>query len=184
MVFQVRVAWQNFYGAPGVSTFYCSQISTFRPALVTFWTALAQHLPSGVTIAIPAEGDEIDSVSGAIVGSWSEGTAFSIGGFKSQVYSGATGCVINWKTNTIAGRSRIRGRTFVVPLGGDQYAIDGTLEAGPLGDIRGLVETFRAATDGNLMILHRAVGGVGGLAGPVTSANVPDLAAVLRSRRT
>lgn len=180
-----RVAWSGFTGSPGVSTFYYFGSVDPAGSLHAMFDAIKGRFPSTVTWSFPATGDTIDDTTGDLNGSFSSAGAASVTGTDAGVYSAASGVVIRWLTGTIVGGHRVRGHTFLVPLAGSAYQGDGSISTTPLGDIQTAVNTYLATTAGLAQVIWRrpgAPGGAGHVA--VTGAIVPDLAAVLRSRRS
>jgi hypothetical protein len=89
---------------------------------------------------------------------------------------------------------RVRGRTFIVPIGGASLAGDGTLDATKQGNIQSAANTLvaSAAATVQLVIWSRPFPGDpnnggsfarDGSSHPVKSALVRDKVAMLRSRR-
>lgn len=165
-------------------TFYTADLTvSFQPAVKSFITAVAPRFSTGVTFTVPNEGDLIEDETGALGGSWTEGTAATVSGSSNFVFAAPAGAVINWSTTAVVGRRRLRGRTFLVPLSAQNFDSDGSLAAAAVTDLRNLASTLWVAAA--LSIWHRPTtpGGSDGSSSPVTGSNVPDKAAVLRSRR-
>lgn len=99
----------------------------------------------------------------------------------------ALAVVVGWKT-TLAAR-RGRGRTFLGPCRKGLIDTDGTIEPGNLANIRTHADTFVASSSsiagGSFAVWGQEAAGVPGVnvARDITSANVRDVFAVLRSRR-
>jgi hypothetical protein len=192
---RVRVGWDGFAGAPGVSTFYFLDASSAMTALHSFYTDVAAALPSDVNIQVENTGDRITAASGALVGSWSGTAQTVITGGQAGSYAAPTGCVVDWWTGAILDAHRVRGRTFLVPLAGNSYQDDGSLLDATRVALQAAAESFRSGQASNFVIWHRPFAGspaVGtrparpahdGDYAAVTSATVPDKACVLRSRR-
>jgi len=182
---RVRVHWTGFTGGPGVNTlFYNDAPADPAPDLFTFFNAIKALIPTSVTITIDNSGDLIDEATGAISGAWSGTSASTVTGTTSALYAGPTGAVVDLKTSTVVGRRRLQGRMFLVPLTTDCYQADGTLATSQLGTLRAAATALQGSTSGaDLVVWHRPTPGHAGSKAAVTSAFVPDLAAVLRSRR-
>lgn len=190
-IHQVRSVWTGFSGAPGYTNFYFSSVigeeaaGAAIQAVNTFWGSVGLMLPSGVRVETESELTVIDEVTGTIEGYETgdvEGLAYE--GNVDQGYSAASGAVINWGTDGVRNGRRIRGRTFIVPLGGDAYQDDGTLTSNRLSSLRSQAESLVANGAGpEFCVWSRPVGGSGGQFAPIVSSRVPDMAAVLRSRR-
>jgi len=182
-----NVAWQNWPGAPGVSTFYSDttvDISTFTDALRAFFQSLITLLPSGLTIQVPAVGDIINDADGSIVGAWSDGTpVLVVTGTGTGAYAGNAGAVIHWLTSTVINGRRVRGRTFIVPLIGSAYESNGSLSTTTLSTLNSAANALDAAVGGSMLIWHRPKPPAAGSSAGMDSPRVPDLAVSLRSRR-
>lgn len=182
---RVRVHWTGFTGGPGVNTlFYNDAPADPAPDLFTFFNAIKGLLPTSVSITIDNVGDLIDESTGALVGTWSGTSALTVTGTLSSLYAGASGAVVDLRTSTVVGRRRLQGRMFLVPLTTDCYQSDGTLASSQLGTLRTAASAWQGSTSGaDLVVWHRPTPGHAGSKATVTSVFVPDLAAVLRSRR-
>lgn len=200
-ILRVTARWAGFPGAPGYSAFHFRRDGGFwdggilgpgaeaaaQDAADTVLSGLnfvRGVLPSGVSIEVQSEAEILDSDTGELVGfaeidGGSSGAGSGTGGF-----SGASGAVVNWRTNDYRFGRRVRGRTFLVPLSGDTYDPDGTLTTDALGTIRSFGNALLSGSgDAEFGVWSRPRGGTGGVFATATSFNVPDMAAVLRSRR-
>ena len=180
---RIRVAWTGFPGAPGVSTFYATTAATPMANIRTFFNNIHPFLPSDVTLSFPGAGDVLDDVTGILTGSWSAAPPADVTGSGTGTYAAPVGAVVNWGTATIHRGRRMRGRTFLVPLNGPSFQNDGSLDSTVRAGLISGAQALIAAGPGNLLAWSRPISGGGGLSAAVTTANVPDLAAVLRSRR-
>lgn len=194
-IHRVRVAWTGFPGAPGVSTFYALNGTTFIPHLQIFLTGVAGQMPNDVTLQIENTGDIIEAVSGDLMGSWAGAAQTPIVGSQSGAYSAPTGAVVNWLTGDVLDGHRLRGKTFLVPLANSAYDLTGSLGAEPLGAYRDYARSLSEDYDPNFVVWHRpraakaadgsrpAVTARAGGYSVVTGSSVPDECVVLRSRR-
>lgn len=193
---RVRVAWSGFNGGPGVSTFYLGNTTTDMTALKAFFNSVSTYTPGPVTFTIPALGDQINDTDGLITGSWNGtngGTVTSSGG--SAAYAGAAGLCVDWLSSAIIDGRRRQGRTFIVPAVTGVFQSDGTIAEGIRTLFTGYATTLIAAYAGELKVWSRPYAGRAaspghaakpprvGAAVQVISARVPDISAVLRSRR-
>lgn len=182
-----NVAWQNWPGAPGVSTFYSDtvvDISTFTDALRAFWGTMGTLVPSGLTIQVPSNGDIINDADGTITGAWSDGTPVTVvTGTAAGAYAGNAGAVVHWLTTGVVNNRRVRGRTFVVPLIGSSYEANGSLSSATLASLNSAAATLVAAVGASMLVWHRPKPPAIGSSFNVTNHRVPDLAVSLRSRR-
>jgi hypothetical protein len=177
------VQWGGFNGAPGYSVFYATPGNLVRADIISFFSSVNDWIPSGVSLSIPSSGDTVDDATGVLTGTWTEGTDLVLNGSAGGIYAAPAGCCITWDTSGIANGRRVRGRTFLVPLGGNALATDGSLENIALQDIRSSAAALVGNAGGNLLVWHRPVAGAGGSSHPVVASRVADKVAVLRSRR-
>lgn len=188
---KVSVRWTGFVGAPGYSNFYfagggglISDAQQVTDRVHTALGSLTGGLPSSVTLNIDPEVEVIDSDTGVIQGYQQVDPDNAISGTGTGGYSGPSGGVVNWRTDDLRNGRRIRGRTFIVPMDGDSYESDGTLSTAALTQLNNFASVLRTGDfDSELGVWSRPVGGSGGVFATVTGHSVPDMAAVLRSRR-
>jgi hypothetical protein len=200
---RVRVTWSGGAGGAGVSTFYLSDSTVDMTALKAFFQAMNVYVPTGITWSIPFLGDKINSDDGSLVGAWNGtngGSVSTLGG--TTGYAGSAGFCVDWKTNVpVAGRRRM-GRTFFVPGASGLWQNNGSIADSTVTAIASAANTMVSAYAGNLLVWSRpypgrAQSGTPGQPGykpakpartgsavPVLLATVPDLAVVLRSRRS
>lgn len=197
MVNRVRVQLDGFRGAPGVATFYGTDLATLRAALTNLWGGLGPTgiFPANFTATIATSGDIINSATGAIEGTWVAPAIAPSGSGGSLDYAGPAGATITWLTNTVADGSRVRGRTFLVPGAAGAFDSDGTLKPAVRAGIEAAAANFVAAAAPTLVVWHRprlarpatatlpALAAHGGSLAPVTGSSVPDRVQILRSRR-
>ena len=180
---RLTCVWSGYPGLPGYSNFYFTNAAGTAAKLDTFFNGFAGYLGQGITITIPASGDTFDAATGALVGDWSYSGGSTVAGQGTSNHAGPVGAVINWKTNGINRARKVRGKTFLVPLYKDAYDEQGTLAAAVQAAIQNAADVLVASAAPVFVVWSRPRLGTGGTASEVTSAKVPDLAAVLRSRR-
>lgn len=98
----------------------------------------------------------------------------------------AVGAITSWKTSTLVGRRRLRGRTFLSPLATSAYGPDGLLTSTAQSAIQAGANALVAHSDVDLVVWHRPIPfrtGNNGSFGVVKAASVPVQGAILRSRR-
>jgi len=181
---RVRVLWQNWPGAPGYTNHYVGSNVLAQTALRTFYDALKTLIPAGLTIQVPSSGDQVAEGTGEITGVWTGTTQAVISGLGSGAYGGPAGACINWRTAVIIRGRRPMGRTFIVPVIGSAFESNGTLTAGTQSTIQAAATQLITDLAGELKIWSRPTDTMAGANVTVISAQVPDLVAVLRSRRT
>jgi hypothetical protein len=184
---RVSVAWQNWPGAPGSTVFYglaTAMVQADVDAVRTFFDAIKQYLPSGLTITVPSSGDNIDDATGDIVGSWSVATPpIVVTGTGAGAYAGNAGAVVHWLTDDVVNGRRVRGRSFLVPLVSTAYDTGGSLIAGAMTILSNAAGALVTASAGAFQIWHRPAPPAAGSSHAITSHRVPDLAVSMRSRR-
>lgn len=186
---RIRVRWEGFFGAPGVSTFYCLSPATFRPGLVTFFNSIGETIPTAASTVVESSGDLVDDTTGLITGAWADGAEVTKVGTVAGQYAGPVGAVINWQTTRVIVGRRLRGKTFIVPLGGGSYDTNGTLFTATRTAITDAAAALIAAAPGQMVVLHKATPttptrvATDWESAAVATSSVPDLTAVLRSRR-
>jgi hypothetical protein len=193
---RVRVRLTGFRGGPGVATHYFLDTATAVASLKTFWSLMAAGMPDDVKIVVSEAGDIIDDVSGDLVGAWDNATAeVTISGLGLVAAAAPAGAVINWLTSTILDGSRVRGKTFIVPLSVTAYETDGSITDGTISGLTTAANALIAEQSASFVVWHRPKFGpkstLSGLRpkirdgghGLVVNSRIPDLVAVLRSRR-
>lgn len=198
---RVNCAWQNWPGAPGVSTFFLSTLSTANvDAIRTFFNSIIGLIPNNLTIQVPGTGDYINETNGAITGTWSTGsTPALVTGTGAGAYAGNAGLVVHWLTSGIVGTRRLRGRTFIVPTIATTFETNGSPTSTAITTLTTAANALLTAVGTGMAIWSRPVvahtkydpktgtgTGVAGRVGTysaVTGVRVPDLAISLRSRR-
>lgn len=195
---KVATKWTGFSGAPGYTNFFFRDFSsTGEPTsaqataavarVQTFWSNMAAKFPPNVQLAIQGEVQVIEDTDGKLKDIFTvTPPANIVGGSATTTYSAPTGMVINWRTGGVRNGRRIRGRTFLVPCANNMYEADGSIAAASLASA---VSTAQALADQtgtpDLGVWARPTtkGATDGIWQVVTGVTVPDMAAVLRSRR-
>jgi hypothetical protein len=144
-----------------------------------FFAFMSDLLPTDVNITVSGTGDLVDDTTGLVVGGYSGADAGVVVGADAGPYSAPTGLCITWNTGVVLGGRRLRGRTFLVPIGGTSYDGTGTILDGRLAVARVAAGNL-IASGIDLSILSR----VNHTSMPVTTATIADRAAVLRTRRS
>jgi len=179
----VKVNWTGIQGAPLLSTFYFELGSALPQDCVdlvdAFLSDLAPKIFADADWATEPEVDEIDVVTGAIVGVSTTTPSTGSGSDSNTPFSFADQGLIRWKTTSFNNGRRLQGRMFVpVPTTSDDS--NGVPSSTYKAALQSAADTFLASTDPELFIWSR----VNGNASPVASASVWEQWAVLRSRRT
>lgn len=180
---RVRVLWQNFPGAPGYSNHYVSSAVTAQTEIRAFYDAVKGFLPAGLTIQVPSSGDQIDESNGTITGAWSGAAQALITATGSGNYPGSAGCCVNWKSNAVVAGRRPMGRTYLVPLTTGSFETNGSIAAATITAVTTAATTLITNLVDGLKVWNRPTETRAGGQATVLTAQVPDLAVVLRSRR-
>lgn len=188
-ILRMRCEWGGSgVTGPGLSTFYFAQSGSGFPAAVrTFFEAVKANIPSSVTITVPNDGDIIEDTDGSLAGAWSEpsGGGITTGTFAGD-YAQGVGIRCVWRTAGIYRGRRVRGSTFIVPIGSALYGTNGLLDPATQTIFQSAASAL-ASSGANLGVYSR-FSDVGthtdGEFNDVTSASVPSNVSWLRSRRT
>lgn len=193
--------WTGFPGSPGYSNFHFTVDGGFWDGGVIGSEAqaaaddaaadvrgafikVANLLPDTVTIQVDTEAEILNSDTGEILGVVETDSTPVTGASSSTSWSGASGGVVNWRTNDYRGGRRIRGRTFMVPLAGNAYEDNGTLSTEGRDDLQSFGNALvNGSGSADFGVWSRPRNGAGGVFATVVGSNVPDMAAILRSRR-
>lgn len=194
-IHRVRVSLTGFIGGPGVSTFYSLNGAALQAPLQDFYFRIRNSFPVDVTIKVEASGDTLDPATGLLTGTWIGTDTAIVQGSSSGGYSAPVGMLARWSTAVVADGHRVRGRTFLVPSGGDQFDATGTPAPAALGIVAVAAAGFVVAASPNFIVWHRPAKARAatatsparpahvGLACGVTGSSAGPKAAVLRSRR-
>lgn len=200
-ILRITCQWTGFPGAPGYSNFHFTTDGGFwdggllgdaaqqaadgaATRVHDAFTAMRSRLPTQTFVTVQPEAAILDSDSGEIIGTVDVEVDPVGSSASGTTHAGPVGAVVNWRTNDYRFGRRIRGRTFMVPLNSASYEGDGTLLSTAredLQDFANLMVTGPGSAE--FGVWSRPRNGAGGVFATVTSASVPDMAAVLRSRR-
>lgn len=209
---RIKMEWSGFNGAPGTSSFYFrdftgedlwvptqAQVDAAAAKVSEFAFANRGSLAPGVTLKVASDAELIEATDGSLIDVMSAAAQPSHTSTAGTTigYAGGAGLVINWRTAVVRRNRRVRGRTFLVPLQRECYGPDGTLLPGTIaGTMTAATALMDATGSPDLGVWARPTPikdpqtgkNTGeyesdGLWAVVRSCNVPDLAAVLRTRR-
>lgn len=155
----------------------------------TFATAIKSTLPNVVTLQVQNEVEEIVTASGSMLGVFTTASQTAQTGTASAAagWAAAAGAVISWSTAGVRNGRRVRGRNFVVPLSNEAWDVDGTLKTVPMNTLNSASTALRTAgTAVGLTVYARptAPGATDGVEWEVSGHRIPDMSAILRSRRS
>lgn len=190
-IHRIVAQWTGFPGAPGYTNFHfmaggglISDAQSSADKVLDFFNQFKTYLPPQTRIEIQPEVAVIDEDTGVASNFVLIDPGERLAGTGTGSYAGPAGAVINWRTNDLRFGRRIRGRTFLVPLTSAAFEGDGTLASNARNFIQGAADSLVGGDlDSEFVVWSRPRNGSGGVAATVTQANVPDMAAVLRSRR-
>lgn len=174
---------------------YTTNVAGISTTLHDLWDALKSHIPIECTYQVEPGGDLLEDTTGALTGAWSAAAVAPVTGTHNALMSALSGAQIEWLSATILDGKRMRGRSFIVPLGGNDYTGSGSIGTTAVTAIKAAADTFQLAEAGGFCIWHRprkakaatayhpAVTARAGGHGMVTSTRVPSKCVVLKSRR-
>lgn len=194
---KVQINWSGFAGSPGYTNLYFREgdFGDVDQGIVdgvvgktdTWCSSLASRIPTGASIQVQPMVEIVESTTGVLQRFMTATTAPTLrAGSSAGNYSAASGACVNWYTNGVRNGRRIRGRTFIVPLGGASLDTNGTINDTQLTGLRTATTGLIApSTTGDLGVWSRPSlpGAADGQWHAVTSYTIPDKVAVLRSRR-
>jgi hypothetical protein len=199
-LWQITWRWTGFTGAPGFTNLYfAAPVGDPAEALAAatksrlLFAGISTALPSATHIDLATDVKLIDEIDGETLGIVTVSGITTVGGGSVAEYSGPVGACIDWPTLTLHAGRRMQGRTFLVPLARTAFSADGTLENAFVVQFATAAEAMRTATGPTFGVWGRPraakpayvppLPAIAGLWGPAVSSRVPDMAAVLRSRR-
>lgn len=179
---RIRVEWSGGPGGNGVSTFYADPSATSALADIrALFLVIMPEVSDDITVAFPNSGDQIDSITGGLVGGWTRASAASIAGGAASSWVAGVGYRLVWETGVIFRGRRTRGSTFITGLGIAAFQNDGTIATTYRSNVLTAAQTLAAT--GALRIWSRPNGVNSGVA-TVNGATFPDRVSWLRTRRT
>lgn len=197
-LFEVTTKWTGFPGAPGYTNFHVTNAGIYQSAVNAaveaahkFFTDVKDNFPAVVKFDVQQEVKELDVATGALIALASASTTPTqiSGGSAYALGPGPSGGVVSWGTSGVHAGRRLRGRTFLVPLASNTYDDDGTLKTATITSLSTAAQNYRTSGAYESVIWGRPRAAtltkpaVVGEAFPIVSHRVPDIAAVLRSRR-
>lgn len=150
-----------------------------------FWNSYKAFYPSVGTIIIDPVGDEVDEVTGTIVGQFTAPAGASVVGTGAgERLPYMTQGLLRLSTALFVGGRRVRGRQNI-PLPAETDSTAGFPNAAYISGLQTAANLLgtTVVTGISQRVWHRPRGGTGGLSAPVTARSVAPYWAVLRSRR-
>lgn len=198
-ILRVKLRWTGLPGGNGYSIFHFKDFAAGEPAVGdadgakgkvnTFVETIKGYIPPSVSMQVESEVEVLDESNGQLqnVLGGSVPQLWTGGGSDTLGWSAPTGAVVSWSTGGIRNGRRIRGRTFIVPLAGNAYENNGTLSGGFQMVVNMAATALRADSgtpDLGIWARPTATGASDGVWNVVTGHRNPDMAAILRSRRS
>jgi len=198
---RVKARWSGFPGAPGYSIFHFgvgavgdgggsladdAAAASAGTAVTNFFSAIKAVLPGSVTVQTESDVELVESTTGELVGFASAGAQAVQVGTGPGGFSAPSGAVVTWRTAGVRKGRRMRGRTFLVPLTSSAYDATGTLVDATRTTLNtAATALMNANTTWQLGVFGRPSGpaATDGQYAKAISATVPDMAALLSSRR-
>ena len=168
------------------STFYTRGLAgAVTGALSTYLNAIKTFIPDDISWVIAGSGDVIDDVDGSLVGAWTA-TPVNVLATAASNYTVGVGLRQVWNTAGIHGSKRVRGSTFIVPVGGHCWGLDGRATSAAMTAFHNAADALLATSSvgGNLCVWSRPIEGRPGASHVITSASMGSDPTWLRSRRT
>lgn len=182
---RIKVEWTGTgVEGPGLTVLHFLDSATtnqVRGAVNAFFAVAAVFVPVGTTIRVPNGGDIIDASNGELTGVWGSSGATQHDGDTEGAYAGGVGLRVVWQTGAIRGGRRVRGSTFIVPIGAVCYDVDGTLTTATVDAMQTAASNLAV---NSLAVWSRPRPGLPGAEVDVETALAPDKVSWLRSRRT
>lgn len=180
-----RVIWTGT-GAigGGITHFYFSaSLVGSTSHLATWFGVIMQIVPVGTSVTIESSGDLVDSTTGALMGTWNDGTTTVVPATGTGVWAAGTGMRLVFNTTGVTNNRRVRGSMFIVPMNAASYDSDGSVNNGIVSAQGTAATTFQSWASTNWFVWTKPKAGAGGKSNLITSVSVPDKVTSLRSRR-
>jgi len=196
-ILRVKINWTGFQGGPGYTNlhfesptgtaFTQADINEAITMTQTWLAVFRPDFPSVVVTGVDPTVIELDENHGNIEHFWTGTVTAAAAGSQSDVYAAGSGVCINWGTDGVWNGRRVRGRTFMVPIGYSGLATNGSLADGRLTAWRTATNTFAGTGTGVRLVVWRRPSDfpllINGGAYDVNQATINDKVAQLRSRR-
>lgn len=180
---KVGTGYTNMFFTAGVGTAVQASDAA-RAFMNSAYSSSGSTLPVGITISYPAAVDEIDATNGHLVSTTPVTQPAIITGSDAGVYAAVAGACVTWLTAGVVGGRRVRGRTFLVPMGAAGLQNDGTLSALATSSIPSAAATLiSSAPEFAVWRRPSAPGATDGDSFPVVAGRLQDKTAFLSSRR-
>jgi hypothetical protein len=184
----LTATWQGTIGGTGytrmrwLGNLLSAEVTQQLNAMKTFFGAVAGSIPSAVSISYSGLAQEYDD-AGKLTKEVSVAAPAQTAGSSAAAFGAPCGTVVNWETGQFNAQGhRIRGRTYLVPLGSTAFQTDGTMGSGTITAIQAAANTLVTGLIPMVVVSKTKTGVYTGIKN-VTAASVPDRVCILRSRR-
>lgn len=192
-IVRVTAVWSGFQGAPGYTNWYgisdgdaAAAANALGGRMRAFFDAIKAYIPSGADVKVQRTYQVLNDQNGHLTNEaqMSSDPAVVNGGLgAASQWAAPVGACVNWETGFFnANGRRVRGRTYLVPLGGC-FEADGSIGSVALGVIQAAATAALGGTGSLGAWTRPSPGGSDGDFNIAISALVKDKAAVLTSRR-
>lgn len=197
-ILRVTARWSGLPGGNGYTVLHFRDFSSGSPTTADaqaavdrvddFFAAIIGLIPATVTILVLPDVEVIEETNNTLqsVLTAVPDAARTGGATGAASFVAAAGAVISWRTGGIRANRRVRGRTFLIPLSSQAFQSDGTLLSTALTTLNTAATALRNNTgtpDLGIYARPTATGATDGVWFAVTSHSIPDMGAILRSRR-
>lgn len=130
---EYRCPWTIPNAGPSVTTFHVDASASTAAAgaaagaIRAFFDALKGSLPDDVTVNFDAEVREIDVATGELVDARPVAAPAAVQGTVTGAWPAGTGARVIWQTPRVLRGRRVRGATFLVPIGAGLFTTGGQL---------------------------------------------------------
>jgi hypothetical protein len=189
MTYRYTVQWTTT-GGPGTSTFHIAEAGSAPlqgkvDAIRAFFASIASLLPDDAQVNFPGEVIEFNVATGELQTVTAVTAPATVVGAGTTGFAAPVGARVRWTTGGIVRGRRVTGTTFIVPLLAASFDTTGNVTGASKTTLATAANTLRSAMASTLVIWSKPTTALpsSGSEHPVTGSSVPDLAAVLRSRR-
>jgi hypothetical protein len=197
---KVKARWHGFTGSPGYSNFFFrewsdgswsptnAEASAATDKIHKFFAGIASLFPASVNIQVENDVEIIEDTDGKLQNVLVSTSRANVqGSSTTATFAAAAGAVVTWQTAGVRNGRRVRGRTFLVPTTTAAFEANGSLAGAHINNIgvaaNALLAPDPAAPDFGVYSRPSFKGATDGQFQIANGFRVPDMAAVLRSRR-
>lgn len=130
MVMIVRTTWSGGTGGEGLTQFALDGAlagsDAAMAAVRAFWDSVKAAIPSDISLQVEPTVENYDASTGTLIGEYTTSTVPAVVvGTNTFNYASPLGVRLDWLTGTIRNGRRVRGRTYLVPVGAGNFGDDG-----------------------------------------------------------